>query len=304
MGTEPVKTILTREIIEEQNKNLCEENTKFLEEIINFLTVTVHKFIKSTKGKFQENENFALPMLLFHLIEISDAIRVLISVGIPYQCAIHLRSLFETHLYIKLILEEKDQFITRSLMWLTFCCHENIETYKKFVNGTYDEINKNNKIKIPAKYFEKKAIAINKINNLENLLKKEHFNKIEKTYNERKIRNWYNLVDETLNSLRDLSIRFRCEMEYEMVYKQYSKKVHGTDYQDYVKRMANKNNYILHDREGTSEITGYTSNWLLASIQLIFINFIEDDYELLRNCYIKEIKDKFNSVWKQEFIPE
>lgn len=297
---DPIGVILTREIIEIENITFCKDASAYLTEIVNFSTHVFHLFLEEEKGKFHENENVALPMLLFQMIELIDGIQVLTEVGLMNPCTFLVRGLFETYLSIRLLLEEKDLFVERSLIWLLFCVHNNIDFYIDFRDGNFEKTNQENEIKINVDFNEIKNISTTKINNLEELLKRDQFAVIEEKYcKKNKPNNWFQLVNPKLNRIRDVAIKFKCDEEYKLIYKNYSKIMHGNDYQRFVKRMDPKlnNKYILRDRSLIKEIPGWTGNWAISIFNMVFDTFMPEKKQILTDWYNNDLNQNLKDIW-------
>jgi len=307
MPTQPIKVILTREIIEKENQEFCFKASNYLTEIINFSTHVFHMFLETTKDEFQENENLALPMQLLHAIELVDGIQELTKIGLINPGTHHVRGLFETYLNIRLLLECKETYIERSLTWLSFCTHQNVKLYKEIVRGNLQAIDVENEVKINVDINQIKDRAQKKIDNLINLLNREQFDEIETRYKKTgRVKNWYQIIDKKLDNIRAVAKRFKCEQEYLLVYKPYSTYIHGTDYQKYIKRITERalNSYILRDRSLLKEIPGWAGNWMISILRHIFITFMQDKYHYYYDWYMKDLKQFSKNIWNEEIVFE
>lgn len=227
MATKPIKSILTREITEPENIILCQRMSSYLTEIVNYSTIVFDLCSQKFKGRYGENENLAFPMLYLHTIELVDGIQVLVNEGVINPCIPLVRSLFESYLSIRLLLENNNLFVERSLSWLYFSAKQNIKEYGEFCIENYTRINNENNIKISIDFNKIDQYSKKKISNLQNLLSRQQFVSIEaKCNNIKSIHGWYQLVDSKLNNLRDVAKRFGCENEYILIYKQFSKILH------------------------------------------------------------------------------
>jgi len=113
--TKPIPGILTREITEETNDKYCTITSELLKEIANFGTQVFHIYTEVTKEKYKLYENRAMLAQILRTIEIVDAIQNLVRVGIATPSTFQVRTLFETYLTVRLIIEDKREYSMRSI---------------------------------------------------------------------------------------------------------------------------------------------------------------------------------------------
>ncbi len=304
--TEAIKTILTREINEAENIRYCQQASSYFVELTNFSTITFHKLAETTFNKYKENENIALPFQLLLAIELVDAIQELIRLGISNPSTLLVRSLFEVYLNIRILIEDMSKFTERSITWLYFCAKQNIKEYRNLIKENLEEINNRNEIKIEINFEEVDLIARGKIRNLDSLLTREQFNFISHPSSNKKCKNWYALIGKQYSNSREVAKKFGCELEYVMLYQPYSKYLHGTDYQKYIKRMSVKenNDYILRDRNNLTEVIVWTGNWMVTILRLVYSSFMPDEMKYFQNWYMNNFRGFITEFRKIKFLPE
>ena len=307
MSTNSIEAILTREIKEKPNIDFSNKASEYLIEIVNFSTHAFHWYLEETKNKYKENENLAIPTLFLNSIELVDGIQELTKIGLVNPCAYLVRSLFEVYLSIRLLLENRDLYIERSLSWLVFCAHLNIDSYQDIARGEIKRINETNEVKIPIDFDEIENRAKDKIEILNELLSREQFKNIEKNYvKNKRILNWFQLIDPSLSSIRAVAKRFRCEQEYLFFYKPYSRVVHGSDYQRFIRRISGreKNTCILRDRTLLLEIPGNAGNLMILIINYLFLTFLRGKRDLFKHWYLEDLKRYPKFIWKEYIVFE
>lgn len=302
MTTQPIKSILTRDLTESENVLFCDKTSSYLIEIVNFSTIVFNLCLCESEGKYRENENLAFPMIFLHCIELVDGIQVLFKEGVINPCMPLVRSLFESYLSIRLLLENNDLFVERSLSWLDFCAKQNIGDYREFLKENYMRINDENEIKISIDFENTDQDSKNKISNLQKLLSRPQFTSIEMKYkNIKRIRGWYKLADSKLNNLRDVAKRFGCENEYILIYKQFSKVSHGSDYQRFIRRISgdNANEYILRDRSLIKNVPGFTGSFMISIFKFTFDFFMPNSILIFNNWYKQNIQSYTRDLWDE-----
>lgn len=306
--TKPIPGILTREITEEINEEYCAKTSRLLKEIANFGTHVFHIFTQVTKNKYKPYENRAMLSQILRTIEIVDTIQNLLSVGIATPSTFQVRTLFETYLTVRLLIEDEKEYAIRSILWEQFCIHQNISVYQEFANGNLRNIDNNNYVKLNIDFEDYEKKAVNNIEKLTERLKQERFQKNECLFNApgRKPFQWYAYVNPRFSNLRELAIKFNCESEYFFVYKPFSAHIHATDYFHYEERFLTSPppKYILHDRKYLQQVAGFTGTFTLTMFYHIFNKMLKERMDSYRDWYIREMQGKFLDIWKSELVFE
>lgn len=136
MLTEPYKPIIDRDLLKNlPRKNLIDEVTATLREAVNYATNVFHRCEESRRGRKEES----LPALVcfLHMIQMTDAIEVLLSSGCGPPASILLRSSFEAKLAVEYILEHDSK--RRGYSWLACNVLQEIEVLERFSSSKFSE---------------------------------------------------------------------------------------------------------------------------------------------------------------------
>jgi uncharacterized protein DUF5677 len=121
MPTDPQTMILDRQRSRATAIPLLQVASATLQEIVNYSTQLIIRCSDASKSEIQKNEEVSIFLLYLHMLEITDAIEVLISESCPYPATPLLRSSFEALIGMDYILRE--DFTRRSLSWLVGTIH-------------------------------------------------------------------------------------------------------------------------------------------------------------------------------------
>ncbi len=183
------------------------------------------------------DENLAILSPYLHIVEMSDAVEVLVSEAISVPTRVILRSIFEALITIEFITESDSE--RRAYSKRVADIRSRISTYKSFDNKRdegkrlkkaweEDELVQTSKITLPEVPDLQKRIL-----NLENLLKEPKWIDANDEFERKKKeteRNpmWCSLFDGP-NSIQELSSKVGRSAQYEMLYRPWSKAAHGDE---------------------------------------------------------------------------
>jgi len=181
MPTKPLEKLLYRELSKVSAKELIDIASPLLQELVNFSTNAFARCASSSKGKV--DEDLAVLILYLHIIEMTDAIEVLVSQSCPAPAQTLLRSSFEATIYIEYILETETEYIARSLAWLVGYVHSRLNAYRLFSpSAPHDR-----SVRKVLKEHKSEAIQafeikdpVRAIENLENFLAQPHIQPVKK----------------------------------------------------------------------------------------------------------------------------
>jgi hypothetical protein len=189
MPTKPLEKLLYRELSTVAAKELIDIASPLLQELVNFSTNAFARCASSSKGK--TDEDLATLILYLHVIEMTDAIEVLIPQCCPTPAQTLLRSSFEATLHIEYILEKESEYVKRSLAWLVGYVHDRIGAYQLFSPSAPPD----KSIRKALKEYKSEAMQAlevrdptQAIENLETLLAQPHIQPIEKSFQEHRRR--------------------------------------------------------------------------------------------------------------------
>ncbi|GAJ14057.1 unnamed protein product, partial [marine sediment metagenome] len=116
-------------------KNPLDEATATLREAINYATNAFNRCEQSRRG--QKKESLPVLVSFLHMIQMTDAIEVLLSSGCGPPASVLLRSSFESKLAVQYILEGDSK--RRGYAWLV--CHvlQEIEALERFGSAKFSE---------------------------------------------------------------------------------------------------------------------------------------------------------------------
>jgi len=134
MPTDPLQTVLVRELSIARAKEILSIATPLFQELVNYSTNALIRCATSTQR--EENEDLAPLALYRHILEMTDAFEVLIASSCAAPTVPILRSTFEGLLSLDYILESKTEYVTRSLSWLATYVHKRIALYETFLPTT------------------------------------------------------------------------------------------------------------------------------------------------------------------------
>lgn len=126
MPTEPNLDFIPRDIHETDFQEIFDEYSSVLEELVNFASHVA----KWCTEKIHGGEELAPIMLSFrHIIELIDAISVLVKSACIEPCKILLRAVFESVVNVNYILEKDTE--KRGMAFMTCCWHQAINNLRK-----------------------------------------------------------------------------------------------------------------------------------------------------------------------------
>jgi len=230
--TNPIKEIHPREG-QPEIEALLLEFSQGIEEVVNFGTHILKWDIDEARGT---DENVPIVMMLRHILEMMDAVSILVKNSSIDPCKPLLRGILETILGLEYILESDTK--NRALGFLIWHSHKNLKLSQKLTPGeqSYNQLkskfkkdkilkNENTPPEIPG--LEKY------ISNLEELVSLPLYALAEKEYQSlissgKKNPAWYQLFNGPEN-IEQLANHLNRQALYEILYRSWSGPTHGTD---------------------------------------------------------------------------
>lgn len=250
MPTEPYKPILDRSLMKNfPEKNPITDGTATLREAINYATNAFSRCEQSRRGQKEES----LPVLVsfLHMIQITDAIDVLLSSGCGPPASILLRSSFESKLAIQYILESDSK--RRGYAWLV--CHvlQEIEALERFGSAKFsDALSEEGFVDMPYKELKEIPTAINK---LKSKLELPGYVEAHSEYQRLRMERrgggrleWYALYGGP-STIRGLARRLHQEILYQTLYQSTSRVAHGQDISHLLFPMKDEPSIFAHLRD-------------------------------------------------------
>lgn len=301
MPTNPLESILYRELSKTEAKEIIDIASPLLQELVNFATNALARCATSQDLSGKEDEDVAVLALYRHITELTDGIEVLLSQSCAMAAIPVLRSSFETLLAMEYILENESIYVQRSLAWMLGYAHRRIDMYERLDPSTskgqgtkrlFDEdkiMASMLKTLLPVEEAQKAKAR------LQTMLTKPHFQPIETEYNSHKKPEWYRLFDGP-NNLRELAVRLRRGGLYEILYRQWSTTAHAQDLLPFMDRTLKGAPTIkrLRDTGRIREIASFAAGFILRATMLILKKLRSG--EDITPWYKREVRELYRSL--------
>jgi hypothetical protein len=300
MPTEPHPDLVPR-TVDPSVEALLNSLGGILDEVTNFGSRVLDWHNDACVGR--SDEVAPVVFLLRHLLELVDAIAVLVRSSVVEPSQLCLRSLFETSLQLDWILDADST--RRGMSFMSWHVHRKLSLYERFDRSTkhgkqvaselkgtvYDQIDASQRFDLP------KARA-----NLESLLLRPQYLAIEAEYQnlKRSLRrkpDWYQLFGGPSN-IRELAKRLDRLAEYEVLYRSWSGLVHGTDIfdQKMVGRGREMHVVQLRNPAGVEMIISFSIMFASRSFRKLFDVYMPERVATLRDWYKTEIQTAYRAV--------
>lgn len=230
--TKPVTNILPREEPVKAEKLLSKFQVS-IEEVVNFGTHLLNWDIERTNGG---DENLPIAMIFRHIVELTDSISILVGKSAIDASKPLLRSALESYLNLKYMLAEDSK--SRALAFLVCNYHKELKFLEKLdPNNKADYGQLQTKIKNEQTLqfeFELPHISgsVNRIAQLEKLLSLPIYQDAENEYqrlrSQMKNPEWYRFWNGPAR-IEALADSVGHSMLYELLYRNWSGAIHGTD---------------------------------------------------------------------------
>lgn len=299
MPTKPNDDFIPRNIENSEIQEILNQYSSALEELVNFASHVA----KSCAEKIHGGEELAPLYLSFrHIFELIDAISALIKYSCIEPCKNLLRSVFESVLAIKYILE-KDTDI-RGTDFMTCCWHHEINELRK---GDPDDCMHKKLLAIIQKTASMKDKELPETQNVKEVkerikILKEHLNSSEYVESEKEYQrlkkatgrkpNWHSMHGGPSN-IEGLAYHLGVPLEYELHYREWSGLVHGFDI------IMNNIEVIDYDQVLLSQIrlptnaydiTHWAMQFGLEIIHRFIEYFVPEKVNAAKDWYSKEVE--------------
>jgi hypothetical protein len=229
--TEPLDSILYRDLSKVEAKLVVEVASPLLQELVNYGSNGLVRCAQSASGG--QDEDLAILALYRHIVEMADGVEVLISQACSTPAIPLVRSSFEALLFIEYVVDQPQEYARRSLSWLVGYVHQRLDMYYRLDSTTPNgeqfrallhEDEAVSRIRLPRLDELKGAEA-----NLEALLAKPHITPIEAEYNHCGPRPRWHALFGGPPTLRALAKHLNRGAQYEMLYRYWSRIAHAQD---------------------------------------------------------------------------
>jgi hypothetical protein len=301
MPTQPLETILYRERSIASARESIDKVSPLLQEVVNYSTNVFARCVSSVPGGI---ENYAVPLIYLHMIEMTDGIEVLLSASCPTPAKLLLRSLFEAFLSVEYILEEN--YENRALAWIASFVRKRLALYRSHDPSTIEgrqflDVLKDDKlvgdvrIQYPAEFD-------NFIKRYEDLLSSPELapvhGEIERYRREknRKPRRWYHLFGpqpprKTPQNVEELAKHLEMGAVYERLYREWSAIHHVTEPARFIstkgKRQAIR---PLRDPSQIEMVADFAEVFMVRATGLVLQKFRSGEEGAFAKWYLGEVK--------------
>ena len=305
MPTDEFKKLLNREFSKAAVRPITELASPLLRELVNSGLMTFRRCEGEAGRTGKENEDVAALALYQHIIEMVDAIEVLVSHSCGTAAIPVLRSAFEGTLGLLYLLEDEATYVERAFSWLVADIHIGIRARQVLEPGT-------NKGKEYAQLYAKEfgrviptkpntALAA-EIRQLESHLQTAQFAPIEAGYSRTKKglnRNpdWFSLFGGPKNRA-ELAERLGKGAMYRLLYGDWSTLSHGNDLRRYLSNQFGRPAFDAVRRPNELQsISQLSALLLLMAFRAMIQKFREG--ENLEPWYTRDVKpllDKLSAL--------
>lgn len=302
MPTKPFQTLLYPEMRKAEAKQVIDEGSSLLRELINYAT---NAFPRCQASASKETPDEHLPVFasFYHIIEMTDAIEVLISESCAIPAMPLLRSSFEALLAIEYILEAN--YSNRAFAWQVCYVHQRLHNYKilnpstqegKQFQSLLEKDTVGKYIKAHLGYIPDLASYIS---NLESLLDKPSYKAANTEYEALKKRRsnrpeWYSFNGGP-SSIRGLAQHLGRGAQYEIMYRSWSSISHGTDL-SHILAKANDGSAAINpirNHQYMVAVIGFAAEFMLHATRVMLGKFRPGEKQSVRNWYIRDVRKKF-----------
>ena len=302
MPTEPYDKIITDPIINDEVLDVLKYFSDIIIEVRNFGS---HVLKQSSDASSGGHEVYPLFMLFRNVLELIDAIALLMKESSIEPCKVLLRTFFENLLSIEYMTEKETE--KRALCFLVWHIHKKIKKLRKLDQSLPEGkqyLSKKNKDRLVNKanldWIEGIPDIIKKY---EKNLKSPLYTEIEKEYQETqtKMKNphWYSLFDGPRN-LEMMADKLHLSGVYEEFYRHWSESIHGTDiFRGKVSTSTTSGEVLIPQirlPKNAQHITKMIISLSLDVYRNIITYFVPSMLNEYRDWYIKEIRESYQGL--------
>jgi hypothetical protein len=309
MSTQPLDTLLNRDRSKAMGKDVINIASPLLQEEIHYASNMLGRCLAKRSIK----EEDIAPLLLFmHIIEMTDAIEILISQSCPDPATNIVRSSFEALLQLEYMVE--DNFEDRAI---AFIVKNNMD--QKEMLEVYDETTSKGKIYdeicqkdiIHGKFKLSNPEVINKI--------KEEIDKIKSALdnpkylffvNQLENKNYWFSFSHGPNNFKDLALHLKKGRDYYDLYKPWSIFAHAQDGVRFISNSSdiNKLEILSLRRQDQIPFIAYMAHsYIMRAIICITDKYLHDEWGILSQWRITEVKpytDVIERMVQSEPLPK
>jgi len=299
MPTEPLLSIIYRELAVANAKTTIDIASPLLEELVNFGSSTLVRCATSATG--EDNEDLAAQFLYRHILEMTDATQALVAQACAVPAIPLVRSTFEALIALDYIVADRGTYVQRSLAWLVDYLHRKLQVYELLDPTTPAGIEFQAAIRrdktigtvpLPPIANVDKAIA-----NLTDLLADPQFATLDADFLALPTpRSWYRLYGGPTN-LRELAYAVDRSALYDFMYRYWSRIAHATDFGPFITPTAQGHGTIRPIRDPTElkNTASFAATLMLAATDDLIRHFRPT--EDTKTWYEREVGPMYRRVY-------
>ena len=296
MPTKALESILYRELSKAEGKEAIEMASPVLEEMVNYATNALARCADSTSGK--PDEDVAILALYRHMIELTDAVDVLIRGSCPTPAIPLLRSQFEALLSMDYILESREHYTKRSLSWLVGYIHDQLDAHDRSDASTDKGLNFKATLErdkgMSEAVLPSPAVTRSAAESLRAVLAKPHLRPIEAEFVRLRRSRWHQLFGGPSN-LRSLAEALNRGAQYDILYRQWSSVAHAQDFSSFVTTTAKGTTAIarLRDPKLIKQMSQTAATFMLEATKLVLEKFRPGEKQDYGRWYVTEVRQGY-----------
>lgn len=306
MLEEPYQPILDRKTPIEDVKKHFHEQIKLLQEIANYGSNLIPRCFRSSKRK-PPDDIVILSVLLKQIVAMIDAVEVLVSHGAVFATHLPARSLFETWLYIEWILKKDTskrakQYYVWDLRKRQYWDRRAIKGYKEQEEFS-KAINKFDSMLEEWESQENKAKE--ELEQIENLLDRNAYKEINQEFDRLKGGRKYDVAwyrPWGPKSLGHMASKLGLKAEYLILYDEFSRIMHATDFQRHVVIGEGLINFEpVRKLDEFGFLVSIVINLSIRVYRTILHHYRSAEIQNFNNKYANEWRNRFLSIKKVKY---
>lgn len=298
MPTDPVRSILDRDLARANVKGVADAAASLLEETVNRATGFFATVADTSRYRMGENESLAPYFVYLHTIEMADGVQELASQGCDRPIVLLVRSQSESLMSLQYMLEDESLWVRRSLSW-TYCQYWRQRQMYRSLNPETQEG------KQASRDFEADAaidsfsvdskVAAAAAANLDQFLDRDQFCEIAEEFQRVKARRrgafpWYVMFHGPRN-LEELARHLERPAVYRYFYRSLSATAHAQDPQALLRHLTGQAStpFVLRsDVEQLGSLSQHSARMLVDATRLLLQRFRPAEMENLSRWYASE----------------
>lgn len=299
MPTKPPTDLFDRDISKALVREWIDVAIPMIQEVVNHGVAAFTRCLTTAKGG---DENLAILMPYLHLLEMTDAVEILLAEAAPIPAQVQLRSTFEALLTIEYI--TKAAAPRRAFAYLVADIHRRLASWRAMDPNTPEGRRGRERIATDAYTQDMRIPDIPdiraRIENLETLLQKPDWREANVEYRRlKKILKrrpaWYQLYDGPKN-LEELATHLGWPAHYDILYRPWSEAAHAHDAVYRKLTEGAKGEPAIHRVRDTSEfgtVVSLVVTFTLRATRRILSFYRPEELPAYKSWYLREVRESF-----------